>query len=124
MPNFREHLGLSAVVSAGMYFWMCRYYGRQPALSELLVCEAIGIAAGAAPDILEPATDPHHRALGHSVALGTALTKFAITGYGRENGNWDEFLKIAAAVATVSYLAHLTADALTPKSLPLLGRWG
>ena len=41
MPNFREHLGLSAVVSAGTYFGMCRYYGRQPALSELLVCEGI-----------------------------------------------------------------------------------
>jgi membrane-bound metal-dependent hydrolase YbcI (DUF457 family) len=107
-----------------MYFGMCRYHGRQPALSELLVCEGIGMAAGAAPDILEPATDPHHRALGHSVALGTALTKFAITNYGRENGNWEEFLKIAAAVATVSYLTHLIADALTPKSLPLLGRWG
>src|SRR5436853_6741177 len=69
-----EHVGLSAVVSAATYFGMCRYYGRQPALGELLVCEGIGIAAGAAPDILEPAVDPHHRALGHSVALGTALT--------------------------------------------------
>jgi membrane-bound metal-dependent hydrolase YbcI (DUF457 family) len=124
MPNFTEHLGLSAVVSAGTYFGMCRYYGRPPALSELLVCEGIGIAAGTAPDILEPAVDPHHRALGHSVALGTALTKLAITNCGRENSNWDDFLKIAAAVATVSYLAHLIADGLTPKSLPLLGRWG
>lgn len=124
MPNFREHLGLSAVVSAGMYFVMCRYYGREPAFSELLVCEGIGMAAGAAPDILEPATDPHHRALGHSVALGTTLIKFAVSNCGRENGNWEEFLKIAAGVATVSYLAHLIADSLTPKSLPLLGRWG
>jgi membrane-bound metal-dependent hydrolase YbcI (DUF457 family) len=124
MPNFREHLGLSAVVSAGMYFGMCRYYGREPALSELLVCEGIGIAAGAAPDILEPATDPHHRALGHSVGFGITLTKFAATNCGRENSNWEEFLKIAAAVATVSYLAHLISDSLTPKGLPLLGRCG
>jgi membrane-bound metal-dependent hydrolase YbcI (DUF457 family) len=124
MPNFREHLGLSAGVSTGTYLAMCRYYGRHPALGELLVCAGIGIGAGAAPDIFEPATDPHHRALGHSVALGTALTKFAITNCGRENSNWEEFLKIAAAVASVSYLAHLIADALTPNSLPLLGRWG
>jgi len=124
MPNFREHLGLSAVVSAGMYLGMCRYYGRQPALRELLACEGIGIAAGVAPDIFEPATNPHHRALGHSVALGIGLTKFAITNCSCENGNWEEFLKIAVAVANVSYLAHLIADSLTPKSLPLLGRWG
>ena len=124
MPNFSEHLGLSAVVSAGMYFGMCRYYGRQPALGELLVSGGIGIAAGAAPDIFEPATDPNHRALGHSVALGTALTKFAIINCSPENSSWEEFVKIAVAVATVSYLAHLIADALTPKSLPLVGRWG
>lgn len=123
MPAFREHLGLSAVVSAGMYFGMCRYYDRQPALGELLVCEGIGIAAGAAPDIFEPATDPHHRGLGHSVALGTALTKLAITNCNRENGNLEEFLKIAAAVVTVSYVVHLIADGFTPNGLPLLGRW-
>jgi hypothetical protein len=123
MPNFREHLGLSAVVSAGMYFGMCRYYGREPALGELLVCEGIGMAAGAAPDIFEPATDPNHRALGHSVALGTALTKFAIMNCNRENADWQEFLKITAAVATVSYVVHLIADGFTPNGLPLLGRW-
>ena len=123
MPNFREHLGLSAVVSAGMYFGMCRYYGRRPALGELLVCEGIGIAAGAAPDIFEPATDPHHRGFGHSVALGTALTKVAITNCNRENGSWQEFLKIAVAVASVSYVVHLIADGFTPNGLPLLGCW-
>jgi inner membrane protein len=124
MPNFTEHCGLSAVVSAGTYFWMCRYYHRQPTLGELLVCEGIGLTAGVAPDIFEPATDPHHRALGHSVALGTVLTKFAITNCSRENSNWEEFVKIATAVVTVSYLAHLIADALTPRSIPLLGRLG
>lgn len=123
MPNFKEHLGLSAVVSTGTYLAMCRYYDRHPNLGELLVCAGIGIGAGTAPDIFEPATNPHHRAIGHSVALGTALTKFAITNCSRENGNWEEFLKIVAAVACVAYLAHLIADALTPNSLPLLGRW-
>ena len=123
MPNFKEHLGLSALVSTGTYLGMCRYYGRHPDLGEILVCAGIGICAGAAPDIFEPATNPHHRALGHSVALGAALTKFAITNCSPENGNWEEFLKIAAAVASVAYLAHLIADTLTPNSLPLLGRW-
>jgi membrane-bound metal-dependent hydrolase YbcI (DUF457 family) len=123
MPNFRKHLALSAIVSAGTYFAMCRYYDRQPNLGEFLICEGIGIAAGAAPDILEPATDPHHRGLGHSVALGTVLTKLAITNCNRENANWQEFLKITAAAATVSYVVHLIADGFTPNGLPLLGRW-
>jgi hypothetical protein len=50
------------------------------------------------------------------------LTKFAITKCNRENGSWDEFLKIAAAVATVSYVVHLVADGFTPNGLPLFGR--
>jgi membrane-bound metal-dependent hydrolase YbcI (DUF457 family) len=124
MPNFKEHLALSAIVSAGTYFAMCRYYDRQPNLGEFLVCEGIGIASGAAPDILEPATNPHHRALGHSLAFGAGLTKFAITTCNRENGSWEELLKIAAAVATVSYVVHLVADGFTPNGLPLFGRWG
>jgi hypothetical protein len=52
MPNFREQLRLSAVVSAGMYLGMCRYCGRQPALRELLACEGIGIAAASLPIFL------------------------------------------------------------------------
>ena len=122
MPNFKEHLGLSALVSTGTYLAMCRYYDRHPNLGELLVCAGIGIGAGAAPDIFEPATNPHHRAVGHSLAVATGLTKFAITKCNRENGDWQEFLKIAAAVATVSYVAHLVADGFTPNGLPLFGR--
>jgi hypothetical protein len=120
MPNFKEHVALSAVASAGTYFAMCRYYGRRPDLGELLVSEGVGILAGAAPDMLEPATNPNHRALGHSVAVGTVLTRFAVAKCSRENPDWQEFLKIAATVATVSYVVHLIADGFTAKGVPLL----
>jgi membrane-bound metal-dependent hydrolase YbcI (DUF457 family) len=121
MPNFKEHLALSAVASAGTYFAMCRYYGRRSDLAELLVFEGVCILAGTAPDILEPATNPNHRALGHNVAVGTFLTKFAIANCSRKNPDWQEFLKIAATVAIVSYAVHLIADGFTAKGLPLLG---
>ena len=122
MPNFKEHLSLSVIVTTATYFAMCRYYGRQPNLGEFLICEGVGIASGAAPDILEPATNPNHRALGHSLAVATGLSKFAITKCNRQNGDWQEFLKICAAVATVSYVVHLIADGFTPNGLPLFGR--
>jgi len=122
MPNFKEHVAMSAVASAGTYIAMCWYYGRQPNVGELFVCEGVGILAGVAPDILEPATNPNHRALGHSVAVGAVLSRFAIAKCSRENPEWQEFLKIAATVTIVSYVVHLIADGFTAKGLPLLGR--
>lgn len=120
MPNFKDHFVLSSLATAGTYLAMCRYYNREPELGEFLVCEAVGVAAGAAPDVLEPAKHPNHRGLGHSVAAGTALAKLALANCCQENGDWREFLKIIVAVATISYIVHLVADAFTPKSLPLL----
>lgn len=122
MPNLNQHLGISAVVSAGTYLFMCRYYGRKPAFGEFLACEAVGLAAGVAPDMLEPATDPNHRAFGHSLTLGTGLARFGIVRCCRENADWEEFTKIVSAVAIVSYAVHLIADSCTPKGLPLLGK--
>jgi membrane-bound metal-dependent hydrolase YbcI (DUF457 family) len=87
-----------------------------------LFCTGLGLVVGTAPDALEPATDPNHRAFGHSLALGAGLAKFAMTTCNKKNGDWEEFQKILVAVAIVAYLAHLIADACTPKGLPLLTR--
>jgi membrane-bound metal-dependent hydrolase YbcI (DUF457 family) len=122
MPDFKQHLAISGVATAATYFFMCNYYGRQLDFGEFLACEGVGLVAGAAPDALEPATDPNHRALGHSLALGTGLAKLAIAKCSKENGDWEEFLKIAAAVAIVAYIVHLIADGFTAKGLPLLGK--
>jgi inner membrane protein len=122
MPNLKQHLAISGVVSAGTYLAMCQYYGRKPDLGEFMICEAVGLVAGTVPDALEPAIHPNHRALCHSMALGGGLAKFALVNCCKENGDWEEFLKILAAVATVCYVTHLVADACTPKGLPLLHR--
>lgn len=122
MPNFTQHLGISAVASAGTYLFMCKYYGRKPDLGEFLVCEGLGLAAGIAPDVLEPATDPNHRSFGHSLVLGSGLARLGIVKCCRENADWQEFMKIASAVVIVSYVVHLIADSCTPRGLPLLGK--
>ena len=122
MPNLKEHLGISVVASAGTYFAMCKYYNRQPDLGELLVCTGVGLLTGAAPDAIEPAIHPNHRALGHSLGLGAGLAKFALTKCCKENGDWQEFQKILVGVAIVSYMCHLIADGCTPRGIPLLGK--
>jgi membrane-bound metal-dependent hydrolase YbcI (DUF457 family) len=73
------------------------------------------------PDLLEPALHPNHRKFFHSVAL------FAGLGYGLHRlykwdaqDDWQRLLRMAGLVAGAAYLAHLTRDALTAKSLPLI----
>jgi membrane-bound metal-dependent hydrolase YbcI (DUF457 family) len=74
------------------------------------------------PDLLEPATSPHHRQICHSIAFASALL-LAL----REVYDWapdtplGEFVRDVLLSVGLSYLAHLGADATTTRSLPWLG---
>jgi hypothetical protein len=87
-------------------------------LLELAACGAIGAACGALPDILEPATDPNHRQLFHSLACGGVLTYGA---FGRHTEKLLPNQRHALRVAAISYLSHLCLDGETPTGLPLVG---
>jgi inner membrane protein len=84
-----------------------------------------GLAAGILtklPDLLEPATSPNHRQFFHSLACGGLL----VAGF-LKLCDWEpkdatqDFLKTLGKLAIVGYLIHLTLDATTAKSLPILG---
>ena len=86
---------------------------------------AIGTGAAFAklPDILEPATNPHHRQFCHSLVVLT------IIGYGvKKVYDWKpedragEFWRAVALCAGVGYISHLVLDASTPRSLPVIGK--
>ncbi len=76
------------------------------------------------PDVLEPATSPHHRQFFHGLVfaagLGVALYKLH---------EWDaqdpahKFVKALGMLAISAYLIHLALDATTAKSLPLIGEF-
>lgn len=77
--------------------------------SLILLCGGIGYIVACLPDILEPASNPHHRKIFHSLlALGVFIVVTAKT----EN----PLLKTLAA----SYTSHLILDGLTPFGLPLI----
>jgi membrane-bound metal-dependent hydrolase YbcI (DUF457 family) len=99
---------------------MCRYYQRSPRFGEFLVCTGASLLSGIAPDTLEPALNPNHRAIGHSVAMGAWLAQLGISACGKKAES-QEFQKILLATAILSYVSHLVADAFTPKRLPVLG---
>ncbi|MEW6158999.1 MAG: metal-dependent hydrolase [Verrucomicrobiota bacterium] len=94
----------------------------EPNWAEVGVVGLACVGGALMPDGMEPATDPNHRAVCHSVLAGAVVAipvacKFQEM---KENG-CRELLPRAALAFGVGYLTHLGADALTPKGLPLVG---
>lgn len=88
-----------------------------------LLAIGTGTAFGELPDILEPATNPHHRQFCHSLVV------LATVGYGvKKVYDWKpedsagEFWRTIALCAGAGYISHLVLDALTPRSLPVIGK--
>jgi inner membrane protein len=82
-----------------------------------------GFYFGTLPDLIEPATHPHHRQFFHSAFVAVAI------GYGLYRlYRWEldtpmtQTLRALALVAGGAYLVHLAMDATTKRSLPLIGR--
>lgn len=75
------------------------------------------------PDVLEPATSPNHRNFFHSIACaGLLITALVKLNRWQPESDADRFWRGVGMIAVASYLIHLTLDATTAKSLPLLGR--
>jgi membrane-bound metal-dependent hydrolase YbcI (DUF457 family) len=85
------------------------------------VTSAIGYASGCAggvlPDILEPASNPHHRKFFHSKTTAVAT---AIAGKKAILSKQNPILKSALVGAAAGYGSHLVLDSKTPKGLPLI----
>lgn len=74
------------------------------------------------PDLIEPATSPNHRQFFHSWLV------FGVTGYMIKSlWNWnpltaqDRHVRRLLISLLVGYSSHLFLDALTTKSLPIIG---
>jgi membrane-bound metal-dependent hydrolase YbcI (DUF457 family) len=148
MPNYSTHAQTGAMVGA-----LAAVYRARSAPTDQMVAETVGgllggWLGGILPDVLEPARDPNHRKLAHSLAAGGALTLARIAEWQagcrtaadaatsrslmhpmgsseRSSAEWDAFfwrLLAGALVGLVAgYASHLALDAGTPRGLPLLG---
>lgn len=78
---------------------------------------------GTLPDLVEPAHHPHHRQFFHSVAFAALLGYLGYKLYRwKPDEQWQQVVRMLGLVAIGAYLVHLSMDAVTPKSLPLVGR--
>ena len=89
-----------------------------PAFAALVAALASGL-----PDVLEPATSPHHRQFCHGAAFAALVTSGMKKLY-----DWVPATPGEALVRDVllgvglGYMAHLCADATTAMGLPLVGK--
>ena len=89
-----------------------------------LLAIGVGVFFGKLPDILEPAlNNPHHRQFCHSVVFLMAV------GYGMKKAydwkpkdNVEALMRGAVLFAGAGYVSHLLLDAMTPRSLPIVGK--
>jgi membrane-bound metal-dependent hydrolase YbcI (DUF457 family) len=82
----------------------------------------LGALLGTLPDILEPAVHPHHRQFFHGLLFAAILGYLGYKLYKwKPEEPWQEVARMVSLIAIGAYLIHLTMDAATPKSLPMVG---
>ncbi len=122
MPGFKTHAKTGAITGAVTNIALqLRDRGHEPdrplmdRLLEILAAIGAGTAGGIAPDIIEPATTPNHRALFHSkVVFGIGMLVAA-----KESKDRTPAARIMCS-GYAGYISHLVLDARTPKGLPLI----
>ena len=124
MPNQDDHFRASATVCGLARAVRELQLNPQAGPGEVLVKAAIsaliGGIGGTLPDLIEPATTPHHRGAFHSVAVGGLLA--SSHGRIRANPNLAPWEKQLLADLMMGFGVHLALDAQTPRGLPLLTR--
>ncbi len=109
---------------AGIVISACDHEHKTGHLHHPVAAGTVGALLGTLPDMIEPALgNPHHRQFFHS------LTVLGLAGWGMHKihqwepeDNFERLLRGFLLVGGAAYLSHLALDALTSRSLPLVGR--
>lgn len=121
MANGNTHQLIAATVIAGAISAAESREGKQTA--NPLIGGAVASVLTKLPDQLEPALHPNHRQFLHSVAFGALVGFAGYRAYQWEpDSPWEQAMRFFVIVACGAYLVHLATDALTPKSIPLIGK--
>ena len=120
MANGKTHILVGAAVGIGVALIDNKKhsFSHNP-----ITAMAVGGFFGKLPDLLEPATNPHHRQFCHSV-LTAGMVSFGLSEVFKWDANsaLEKVIRGTALIAGFSYLSHLVLDATTPRSLPLIGK--
>jgi len=117
----------AAISGASAFAAVSMLRQRHPAarLPDPVFAAVVAAITSGLPDVLEPASTPHHRQFCHSAAFAALVA----TGM-RKLYDWmpatpgEAFMRDALLGIGLGYMTHLCADATTPMGLPLLGQLG
>lgn len=121
MANGSSHRIFTALTIGGTL--MCRDVLDNERSVKPLVGATLGSLSATLPDLFEPATNPHHRQFFHSVTFAAIVggLTWKIKEWHPEDAAEDA-LRFLLLVGCSACLIHLGLDALTKRSLPLLGK--
>lgn len=132
MPNGNTHKTAGAIIGTIAYLAVQNNSQQEEKvdLGELFISSGIGLTTARIPDILEPATNPNHRAFFHSIVFGGITCYVGVQAWkdlqrrrrerialGNQQWNFSEFIDIAIIIASGSVLLHLIMDGFTKKGL-------
>jgi len=134
MPNGGTHIVAGALIggAASVVIQKKLHESERIDLGQVLLTSGSGALAGKVPDILEPATNPNHRAFFHSWLFAGVLG-FVVaelwqslkqkhrerTASGTKDVSGTEIMMIIGLVILLAILLHLIMDGFTRKGLPL-----
>jgi membrane-bound metal-dependent hydrolase YbcI (DUF457 family) len=124
--NGKSHaIGSGLAIALAAYYEATEFQAKSPgeASGRALMAGGLGAMCGSLPDLIEPATSPHHRQFFHSLAFGL----MAFEGLRRvyrwhPEDDLNRAIRGLTLIAGGAYLIHLAMDSTTPMSLPLVGR--
>ena len=118
--NGKDHLLLGGVIGGGGYV-LYRLAEKKPIdILELILYSIGGAIAGILPDILEPATNPNHRSLFHSITTLLMIAQGNNSIWSDSNQTLTKDQKATISILSAAYCSHLATDGLTRKGLPIL----
>ena len=140
MADAKTHALIAGVAGVGAYAIYCRRNAQEVKFLDAMISGLIAVIGGLAPDLIEPANNPNHRSLFHSLAAGAALIHGTNQVISSDVRDWNtagaalihgtnqvqsddrvsETAKLMMVLLVVGYVSHIFADALTPKGLPVL----
>ena len=118
MANSKQHALVGAGVALIGWVGYCKLRERPIKLEELFVVGAVGAFVGLLPDVLEPATNPHHRQFFHSITAAALVAR--ANHWAWQNPQLPEGPRQALHLASAAFLSHLLLDAQTPMGVPLI----
>lgn len=117
MASKKVHVMVGVFAGIGMYALYKHSKHEDWNLGEICLAAVLGGTMGLLPDILEPAKNPHHRQIFHSLFV---LSSFLLRDKFYTTFDLNDQQRAFCNIAVTGYLSHLFLDSFTPKSLPII----